>query len=132
MEIFTQAAAILGILVVLAGTVWALQRRGLATLTLRPGTARRMQVLERLPLTAQHALHLVRVDGKVLLVASAPAGCTLLVGHNPSLEQLVALLLEGRSDDYRGLPPGGLACIKLPDEGELEPGCGTAKHFWFP
>lgn len=67
-----------------------------------------------------------------LLDRAAGAGCTLLVGHNPGLEQLVALLLEGRSDDYRGLPPGGLAWIKLPDQGELEPGCGTAKHFWFP
>ncbi|HVF34687.1 MAG TPA: histidine phosphatase family protein [Candidatus Saccharimonadia bacterium] len=67
-----------------------------------------------------------------LLDRAAGEGRTMLVGHNPGLEQLVALLLEGRSDDYRGLPPGGLAWIKLPDEGELEPGCGTARHFWFP
>jgi len=66
-----------------------------------------------------------------LLDREAGSGRTLLVGHNPGLEQLVALLLEGRSDDYRGLPPGGLAWITLPD-GELEPGCGTARHFWFP
>jgi flagellar biogenesis protein FliO len=79
MEIFTQAAAIVGVLVLLAGTLWALQRRGLAAFTMRPGPARRMQVVERLPLTTQHALHLVRVDGKVLIVASAPGGCTLLV-----------------------------------------------------
>jgi flagellar biogenesis protein FliO len=79
MEMVTQAAAIAGVLVLLAATLWALQRRGLAAFTMRPGTARRMQIVERLPLTAQHALHLVRVDGKVLLVASAPGGCTLLV-----------------------------------------------------
>ena len=67
-----------------------------------------------------------------LLDRSARGGATLLVGHNPGLEQLVALLLEGRSDDYRGLPPAGLAWIRLPETGELEPGCGTAKDFWFP
>ena len=64
-----------------------------------------------------------RTDGKQV---------TLLVGHNPGLEQLVALLLEGRSDDYRGLPPAGLAWLRLPDSGELEPGCATARDFWFP
>ncbi len=67
-----------------------------------------------------------------LLDRAAGAGRTLIVGHNPGLEQLVALLLEGRSDDYRGLPPAGLAWIKLPDDGELEPGCGAARDFWFP
>ena len=66
-----------------------------------------------------------------LIDRAATEGTTLLVGHNPGLEQLVALLLEGRSDDYRGLPPCGLAWIRLPD-GELEPGAGVAREFWFP
>ena len=82
MEIFSQAAAIVGVLVLLAATLWLLQRRGLAAFAVRSGQERRMQVVERLPLTAQHALHLIRVDGKVLLVASAPGGCTLLVDRS--------------------------------------------------
>lgn len=62
----------------------------------------------------------------------AGAGRTLLVGHNPGLEQLVALLLEGRSGDVRGLPTSGLAWIRLPESGDIEPGCGELKHFWWP
>lgn len=78
MELLSQSAAILAVLALLAVTVWLLQRRGLASFPVRAGTARRMQVIERLPLTAQHALHLVRIEGKLLIVASAPGGCTLL------------------------------------------------------
>ena len=67
-----------------------------------------------------------------LLDRSANEGQTLLVGHNPGLEQLVALLLEGRSGDVRGMPTAGLAWIRLPAGGEIEPGCGELKHFWWP
>jgi flagellar biogenesis protein FliO len=52
-----------------------MQRRGLAATA---GRARHMEVIERLSLTAQHSLHLVRVDGKELIVASGPGGCSLL------------------------------------------------------
>lgn len=61
----------------LAALLWWLQRRGMARFT-SGGQARRMQVVERLPLTAQHSLHLVRVDGKLLIVASAPGGCSVI------------------------------------------------------
>ena len=43
-----------------------------------PRKPRRMQVLERLPLTPQHSLHLVRIDGRTLVVSSGPGGCTVL------------------------------------------------------
>jgi phosphohistidine phosphatase len=67
-----------------------------------------------------------------VLDRSAGPGNTLLVGHNPGLEQLVALLLEGRSGDVRGLPTAGLAWVRVPAEGEIEPGCGELKHYWWP
>jgi flagellar biogenesis protein FliO len=50
----------------------------------RGGNGRRVEVLERVPLTPQHALHLVRVSDKVLLIGTAPSGCTLL--HEPALK----------------------------------------------
>jgi flagellar biogenesis protein FliO len=52
-----------------------LQRRGLARFE---GRRRHLEVLERVSLTAQHSLHLVRVDEKHVIVASGPGGCTLL------------------------------------------------------
>ena len=57
-------------------------------------------------------------------------GSLLLVGHNPGIERLVALLVEGRSDEFRGMPPGGLAVLHL--DGALEPGHARLDAFWSP
>jgi flagellar biogenesis protein FliO len=37
-----------------------------------------LQSIERLPLTPQHSLHLVRVAGRTVLIAVSPGGCSLL------------------------------------------------------
>lgn len=54
----------------------------------------------------------------------------VLVGHNPGIEQLVAFLVQGRSEDYRGMPPGGMA--RLVFTGELGPGKAKLETFWSP
>ena len=56
----------------------------------------------------------------------------MLVGHNPGLEQLVALMASGQSGDYRGLPPAGVAVLTLPKEAALEPGVAQITQFWWP
>lgn len=66
-----------------------------------------------------------------LLDEHADARCLLLVGHNPGLESLVALLTEGASDSGRGMPPAGVAWLTLP-HGEIEPGSAEVRHFWWP
>jgi flagellar biogenesis protein FliO len=76
-EFATQILLALAVPGALAALLWWLQRRGMARFA-SPGTPRRMQVVERLPLSAQHALHLVRIEDKLLIVASAPGGCTVL------------------------------------------------------
>jgi phosphohistidine phosphatase len=60
------------------------------------------------------------------------AGRVLLVGHNPGLEQLVALLTEGRSEVAHGLPTGGVARLSVPTGAALEPGVATLRAFWSP
>jgi phosphohistidine phosphatase SixA len=55
----------------------------------------------------------------------------LLVGHNPGMEQLLALLVRGRSDDARGVPPAGLAWLEVQDAG-FEPGGARLRAFWSP
>jgi phosphohistidine phosphatase SixA len=55
----------------------------------------------------------------------------LVVGHNPGLETLVALLTTGQSGDFRGMPPAGVAWIEL-GAGAIEPGAGKLKAFWAP
>jgi phosphohistidine phosphatase SixA len=58
------------------------------------------------------------------------ASTVMLVGHNPGIERLVALLVEGRSDEFRGMPPGALAVLHL--NGPLEPGNARLDAFWSP
>jgi flagellar biosynthetic protein FliO len=81
MELTEQIAMVLVVFALLGGMLWFLKKRGLASLPLtrRRGAAnRRMEVLERVPLTPQHAIHLVRVSGKVLLIGTAPSSCNIL------------------------------------------------------
>lgn len=59
------------------------------------------------------------------------AGRVLLVGHNPGLEQLLALLTEGRSADARGMSPATIAWIELAED-VLEPGHGRLRALWSP
>jgi phosphohistidine phosphatase SixA len=56
----------------------------------------------------------------------------MLVGHNPGLEQAVALLSDGQSGDFRGMPAGGVAVLALPADAALEPGIATLSAFWWP
>ncbi|MGH8183448.1 MAG: SixA phosphatase family protein [Rhodanobacteraceae bacterium] len=62
---------------------------------------------------------------------AADARQVLLVGHNPGLEQLLALLTEGRSDPARGMSPATLAWIELAGD-MLEPGHGRLHAIWSP
>ena len=59
-------------------------------------------------------------------------GRVLLVGHNPGLEQMAALLSSGQSGDFRGMPAGGIAVLKLPAGALLEPGVAELAAFWWP
>lgn len=67
-----------------------------------------------------------------VLDAARGAGRVLLVGHNPGLEQLVALLTEGRSEVAHGLPTAGVARLSVPTGAPLEPGVATLHAFWSP
>lgn len=59
-------------------TVWVLRRKGLATANFgftRNAREKRMYVLERLPLTPQHSLHLVQIDNELVLIGVSPSSC---------------------------------------------------------
>lgn len=60
------------------------------------------------------------------------AGRLLLVGHNPGLEHLAALMSTGQSGDFRGMPPAGIVVLHLPAEAALEPGIATVDAYWIP
>lgn len=67
-----------------------------------------------------------------LVDAHPDAGRLMVVGHNPGLEQLVALLNSGQSGDYRGMPSGAIAVLSLPDGAAIEPGAAQLDAFWWP
>jgi phosphohistidine phosphatase SixA len=60
------------------------------------------------------------------------AGRLLLVGHNPGLEHLAALMSTGQSGDFRGMPPAGIVVLHLPADADLEPGIATVDAYWIP
>ncbi|MCX6599600.1 MAG: hypothetical protein NTV70_24870 [Acidobacteria bacterium] len=75
MDLAYQMMAVLGVLAALFVTVRLLARRTL--LPARKASAL-LSIEARLPLTAQHQLHLVNWQGRPLLVATYPGGCTTL------------------------------------------------------
>jgi hypothetical protein len=72
--------AVLFVLAALVGTLTALRKRGLAVWGLPGATpkARRIEILERVAMGPQHALHVIRIAGRCVLVATSPSGCQLL------------------------------------------------------
>jgi phosphohistidine phosphatase len=56
----------------------------------------------------------------------------LMIGHNPGLEHLAALMHSGQSGDFRGMPPGGVVVLSLPAEAAIEPGIAKLSAFWWP
>ena len=81
MELLPQFFAILFVLALLAAAIWLLRRRSLLQFNL-PGrtghSPRQIRAVERLSLTPQHSLHLLRVGERAVLISTHPAGCTLL------------------------------------------------------
>jgi flagellar biogenesis protein FliO len=72
-----QIVAVVFVLGLLGAALWVARRRGALSFgggskKVRAGHA--LQVLERVPLTAQHTLHLVRHGQETLLVATYPGG----------------------------------------------------------
>ena len=94
MELAQQIVMVLAVFALLGGLLWLLRRRGAVTFSTRKAAGRRLEVLERIPLTPQHALHLVRISGKVVLIGTAPSACTLLDQSVP--ENFQELLHNGQ------------------------------------
>jgi len=70
---------VLGLLIL---SLWFLRRKGLAKFHLAAGGRRsapgRIQLVDRKPLTASHSLHLVEVDGRLILIGVSPGSCQAL------------------------------------------------------
>jgi len=70
--------AVAGVLAVLAAALWWLRKKGARFRPHARRATRRLQSMERLTLSPHHALHLVRLDDRAILVAQSPTGLALL------------------------------------------------------
>ena len=77
MDLFQQLSVVALVLALLGGALWLLQRNRLITFR-RAGTGvRQIEVIERVAITQQHSLALVRVNGITLLVGTGPGVCEI-------------------------------------------------------
>ncbi|MEQ1945891.1 MAG: flagellar biosynthetic protein FliO [Bryobacteraceae bacterium] len=78
-----QLAGVLAVFVLLGAVLWTLRRAGRLTgVTLPSGRKRALSSVDRLVLSPQHTLHLVRMGDREMIVATHPQGCTVL-GERP-------------------------------------------------
>jgi len=81
-DMYRQFLGVLLVLGVLIAALYLLKQRGLARFTgmrvLGGGQERVMKVVERIPLTAQHAVHLVQIGQRRVVIASSPRSCELI------------------------------------------------------
>jgi hypothetical protein len=73
-DLIRQVLAVLLVFGLLGAAVW--KWRGVPLLARSAGA--RLASGGRLALTPQHAIHLIRIDGRELVVATHPQGCSVL------------------------------------------------------
>ena len=81
------ASFVIGLLL---ATVWVLRRKGLAAsnaIWKCGGRSKSMQVVEKLQLTAQHSLHLVRLGDELILIGVSPSSCGQIAALKASAQQ---------------------------------------------
>jgi flagellar biogenesis protein FliO len=93
MDSMQQAFSVVLVLALLGCTLWWLRRKGMAQLAFRTPAGKRksIQVIERLALTPHHSLHLVKVSGRMMLIAASPAGCSILEGFTEPVSERVEI-----------------------------------------
>jgi flagellar biogenesis protein FliO len=86
---FSQIAAVFFVMLLLGACLWLLRAKGLAAFTGLP--ARRkpgvLELIERLPLSAQHSLYLVRYRDRELLVATSATACSVVDAPRAAVQQ---------------------------------------------
>ena len=94
MDVLRQVFSVLLVFSLLGAALWALRRSGKAGFSIKSlramrvlGNQRSMVAVERLALTPQHTLHVVRINGRELIVATHPQGCSVVTPVVTSAER---------------------------------------------
>ena len=81
MDFVQPLAAIVLVMALLGGALLVLKRRGNASFHLArssSGAPRKLELIERVSLGPQHAIHLVRAGDRLVLIATTPSSCQIL------------------------------------------------------
>jgi hypothetical protein len=95
MEYLQQTLAVLAVFGILGGALWWLRGRGFARFSISAPKKSQgvLSQVERLPLSATHSLHLVRMADRAILIASWPGGCQAI--ESSAWNQLTQRSLSG-------------------------------------
>ncbi len=79
-----QFFSIVLVFALLGGALWIMRRVAsgrisLSPRQLSPGRSKSLVSVERLALTPHHSLHLIRIHGRDVVVATHPQGCGILI-----------------------------------------------------
>jgi flagellar biogenesis protein FliO len=77
MELIQQGLSLVAVFGLLGAALWFVKTRQ-NPLSRKLGGERRMQVLERVALTPQHSICLVRVGARLIMIGTAPSSCQLI------------------------------------------------------
>ncbi len=84
MEMVRPLAAIVLVMALLGGALRLMRKRGAVVFPKafggKAGVSRQLEVIERVSLGPQHAVHLVRIGESHVLIATGPGHCQILDG----------------------------------------------------
>jgi flagellar biogenesis protein FliO len=92
--IWTQFAGVLLVFGLLGAGLWYTRRRGMANWTFGSpvSTGQKATVIQRLPLTPNHSVHILSVSGRQFLLSCSPSSCQLITELRPDSEQVEPFL----------------------------------------
>jgi flagellar biogenesis protein FliO len=80
MEVAREAVSVMAVFALFGAFLWTRRSGSVARFRGFSGTQdRQLDSIERLALTSHHSLHLVRIGGKEVVVATYPQGCAVLI-----------------------------------------------------
>lgn len=79
-DMYRQFLGVLLVLAILVIVLYLLKQRGIVRFTARAlgKTGHIVKVIERVPLTAQHTMHVVQIGQRRVLISSSPGSCQLI------------------------------------------------------
>jgi flagellar biogenesis protein FliO len=115
-DVLRGAGAVVLVFALLGAALWAFRhigwyRGGITGPSLLSKNVRSLEAVERLVLTPQHSLYVVRVHSRQLLVAAHPHGCALIADLGRADSTAAGLALDSFGAKHIGSKHSGEAMV---------------------